>query len=334
MTEVYTNSFFDSPEELNSSNFFETISEYTAHLEKTAKEFKTLVKFLKSKKIKVLAAKGYPYVGSFSVDDIDLARLKKEGFVVDMTESPNTENPTFYIDEELDKEFKDSDIIDEEFTPVRNIDGYSPPTVNLDEDEIEEKSSLVNLGQILREADAPVLIKDADDEFTPGTIVVDVQQLGDHQYSFNLTVADLNDDPIDVKFNREKAQFEYKCGSCEETHVESIASVFRSLKTTGALLSNLVAMIKKPKELAVALDFIDHDLRLLQSLVAFDYALSDDEGLVDDDDEDNDDDGYICNHDHSDDEDEDEDDEDEDDIDDIDEFEDESEEESEDESED
>jgi len=280
MAEIYTNFEFDSFE-LKPESFAKNLEDYSKKLETTAKEFKAFAKFIKSKKIKILSAKGYPYAGSFSVDDIDTGRLEKAGLVVDLNKDQDTpvSIPTFYLDEDLDKELKKLDLVDTEITSK----GY--PFTDIQEEEIEEQSSLLNLVELLKNTEDPDSIETLDEDFLPGTLVVDVKQVGDHQYSFNLTVADLNDDPINVKFKREEGIFEYKCGSCEELHTETIASVFRSLKTTSALLSNLIAMIKNPKELVVALEFIDHDLRLLQSLVAFDYALDDNEGVVKDDDE-------------------------------------------------
>jgi len=288
MVDIYTNAVFDSPE-INPENLVETMEAYVKRLEKTAKDFKNITKYLKTKKIKILGAKGFPYAGKFSVDEIDVARLKKEGLIVDMTENPTMDNPAIYLDEDLDEAISDLDVTSDEMPIIQELLNQAPhPTIDISEDEIEEKSSLVNLSQILS-VSGPTSF-DEDEEFAPGTLVVDVRQVGEHEYSFNLTVADLNDDPTDVKFNREKAQFEYKCGGCEELHIESISSVYRSLKTTTALLSNLMAMIKKPKELAIAIEFIDHDLRLLQNLVAFDYALDDHEGEVTDEDDEDDED--------------------------------------------
>lgn len=285
MAEIYTNFAFDSFE-LKPENFVENLEAYAKRLEAKAKEFKTFAKFIKTKKVKILETKGFAYSGSFCVDDIDTARLEKAGLVIDLNKDlpdellSTNETPTFYIDAELDEvldKLDKADLILDKETQF-NI-------ANIEEDEIEEQSSLLNLVELLKDVEVPEKTEDEDDDFSPGTLVVDVKQVGEHQYSFNLTVADLNNDPVEVKFNREKGIFEYKCGTCDDTHTETIASVFRSLKTTNALLSNLIAMIQDPKELAVALEFIDHDLRLLQHLVAFDYALSDNEGVVKEDDD-------------------------------------------------
>jgi thiol-disulfide isomerase/thioredoxin len=300
MAEVYTNFAFDNFE-LNSETFINDLDAYAEQLEKTAKEYKNLAKIIKAKKIKILDAKGYAYAGSFSVDGIDAARLEKDGIVIDLNKDLPDEilargAPTFYIDQELDQVIEK---IDQEGV-IGNDKEEKLTLANIDEDDIEEQSSLLNLVELLQDVELPEKISDKSEDFTPGTLAVDVKQVGEHQYSFNLTVADLNEDPVDVKFNREKGVFEYKCDSCDDIHTETISSVFRSLKTTNALLSNLIAVFKDSKELAVALEFIDHDLRLLQSLIAFDYALNDNEGVVMEH-------GEGCDHDHDQDEDLDED---------------------------
>lgn len=274
MPEIYTNFPFESSE-FKPKNFVKSFEDYIEHLEKTIKTYKSFVKYVKAKKIKILKTKGFPYAGSFTIDDIDAGRLKKAKLVKDIeNEGESKSSPVFYLDENLDEVlFEMNDELD-----------ILPPTIDVDEEDIEEKTELLNLSEVIKGPE--IQTQNKDEKFSPGTVIVEVSQVGDHQYSFNLTVADLNEDPRDVKFNREKSQFEYKCNSCESIHIEPLSSVFKSLKTTSALLSNLVAMIPDPKELAIALEFIDHDLRLLQSLVSFDYALEDEDEAKNDSEDD------------------------------------------------
>lgn len=259
MPEIYTNFPFESAD-FNSENFVKSFEDYIGHLEKVVKTYKSFVKFVKAKDIKILKTKGFPYAGSFTIDDIDAGRLKKANLVFNMEdEDGESSTPVFYIDDNLG----------EALSNLENIE-ISPPTIEFDEEDIEEKSELLNLSEVIQKPE--VCTKNKDEKFVPGTVVVDVEQVGDHQYSFNLTIADLNEDPLEVRYDREKSQFEYKCGSCDSVHIESLNSVHKSLRTTSALLSNLIAMLNS-KELAIALEFIDHDLRLLQILIALDYAI-------------------------------------------------------------
>jgi len=74
-----------------------------------------------------------------------------------------------------------------------------------------------------------------------------------------------------------KNLFKYKCDTCNAWHFESLKSVYRSLKTTSALLSNLIVIAEENhKEFSIALDYINNDLHLLQSLLELDYAIDDD----------------------------------------------------------
>jgi len=268
---------------LTTENFIEGLEEHTSEMDKEVKLFKKFINFVKTKNIKILEAGGLPFYGTFKVDEIDAERLKKAKIVfeAEYSDDPKKLPIGFFIDKFSDDKFGNdaSELIGKrDDTPIFEVE--------MDEDEIEEKSSLLNLSEVIH--DHSENHNEEDEDFSPGTLVVDVKQVGEHQYSFNLIVADLNEDPLEVKFDREKGQFEYKCNECDNVHIETLPSVFRSLKTTTALLSNLIAMIRNPKELGLALEFIDHDLRLLQNLLVFDYALNDDEGLVKDDEEDED----------------------------------------------
>ena len=118
--------------------------------------------------------------------------------------------------------------------------------------------------------------EDEDDDKI-GQVGIEIEQIDETKFNFNLTIADLNKNPTLVQFDRERCVFKYQCGACDSWHYESLESVYRSLKTANALFSNLMVMTRDCKELLAAFDFVDHDLRLLQALLRFDYALEDDE---------------------------------------------------------
>lgn len=317
---IYTNSYIHS-KELNPDNFVEAFEEYANKLEDVVKSYRNLITYVKTKKIKITEAEGYAHGGHFSVDEIDTARLKKEGIVIDFGDKPNlTENPTFYIDTELDavleegikkfdnlnildkldkkgsysyKDFKktlddldedDLDDLDEDFDDyelteeeetalfqfIEEDDTFGIKQIDIELDDIfPEETSTFNLAEKLKVPDFE------DPLFVPGNMIIDVKKLGTDKYAFNLAMADLNDHPKHVNYIREKSLFEYDCGECSNTHYESLDSIYTSLKTANAILSNLIEMTRDSRELSTALEFIDSDLRLLQWLLKLDYALDD-----------------------------------------------------------
>jgi len=302
---IYTNSYIHS-KELNTNNFVEAFEEYAKRLEDVANSYRKLVTYVKTKKIKITEAKGYANGGHFSVDEIDTARLKQEGIVIDFADSPAlTENPTFYIDTNLDAVLKDtldelegldentsysykdfeedledieeddtSELTEEEHAALfKFIDDNDFGIENLDielDEPFPERTSSFNLAEILKKT------PDFEDPlFAPGNIIIDVRKIDEDKYSFNLAMADLCSHPKKVNYIREKSLFEYECGDCDATHYESLDSIYTSLRTANAILSNLIEMTRDSRELSTALEFVDSDLRLLQWLLRFDYALED-----------------------------------------------------------
>lgn len=307
---IYTNSYIHS-EEINPDNFVSVFEAYADKLEQVAKDYRKLVKTVKTKKIKIVDADGYAHGGHFSVDEIDTARLKKEGIVIDFAEKPCAEDPVFYIDSQLDevleetiekleqfdpdfedmaesimekilKDEKDDDEDDDvvHFTSADFLDDLEEDDdieqIDIDfEDLFPEKYTEFNLSEKIKTVDG--------DAFAPGSMIIEVNRIDDEKFTFNLTMADLGDKPSKVNYMRDKEMFEYQCADCDAIHFESLDSVYRSLKTANALLSNLIEMTKDFRELSTALEFIDADLRLLQWLLRLDYALEDE--LEDDDEE-------------------------------------------------
>lgn len=303
---IYTNSYIHS-KELNTNNFVEAFEEYANRLEDVAKSYRKLVTYVKTKKIKITEAQGYANGGHFSVDEIDTARLKQEGIVIDFADSPEiTENPTFYIDTNLDavledtldeldeldentsyshKDFEedleeeDDELTEDEhaalFKFINDNESFGIEELDIELDEIfPERTTSFNLAEILKNTD----FEDPEDSvFAPGNIIIDVKKIDDDKYSFNLAMADLNSHPKKVNYIREKSLFEYECGDCDATHFESLASIYTSLRTANAILSNLIEMTRDSRELSTALEFVDSDLRLLQWLLRFDYALENDD---------------------------------------------------------
>jgi hypothetical protein len=310
---IYTNPFITSVE-LSPENFEEAFEEYASRLEEVAQTYRNLVKYVKTKKIKITEAVGSAHGGHFTVDDIDTERLKKDGFVIDYAEEPTAENPIFYVDAELDaeleksreklKSFSASDFFDDDDS-YEDYDNYDESYSYEDEDELEdlteeereaiqalienedfdiaqidiiidddpptEKAQKFNLGKHLVEEVSP------EPSFTPGDMIIEFEQIDESRYSFNLIIADLNEQFPKVNYIREKSLFEYDCGDCDTKHLQTLDSCFRSLKSANAILSHLIAMTQESKELSTALEFIDTDLRLLQWLLKCDYALNDGE---------------------------------------------------------
>ena len=300
---IYTNSFIHS-REITPENFVEVFKEYADKLESVAKTYKSLIKFVQKKKIKIVEAHGFAHGGHFAVDEIDTARLKKEGIVVDFADYPELEeNPTFYIDEHLDavleeeakeeksftsKDFseildyededldEDLELTEEEqaalFKFIDEDEEYGIEQIDLVLDEIfPEGTTNFNLAEILK-------IPDDYDKgsLTPGNMIMDVSKSeDDDHFSFNLAIADHGQDPKKINYIREKSLFEYDCGECNVTHLEALDSAYVSLKTAIVLISNIVELSRDRREFSTALEFIGTDLRLLQWLLKLDYALDD-----------------------------------------------------------
>ena len=116
-----------------------------------------------------------------------------------------------------------------------------------------------------------------DDDFYPGNMAIEIKDVAEDAFVFNLKMADLGEPPNEVKYGRKEGIFEYKCSECDAPHFTNIDSVYRSLKIACSILSNLAEMTDY-KVLGDAINYLDVNLRLLQWLVALDYAIEDDEG--------------------------------------------------------
>lgn len=269
MPTIYANSFIHS-DELNSNNMLEVFLDHASKLEEVAATYRHLVSVLKEKNITIHQARGFSHAAQFEVDEIDAARLMNDGLVIDYSKGAPNLNPTFYIDPELDNMLEDnfesiSEILAQELGPPSDPE----PTDEGDSDDepFREQSSQFNLTDILEVPDQASSVV--------GSIGIDVTKFDEDKYSFDLTIQDLGLQPQNVHFDRPTGEIKFKCSSCEEWHLEPLQNVFNSLITATALISNFVEMSQATREFSAALELIEHDLRLLQELVKFDYALED-----------------------------------------------------------
>jgi len=274
MTRIYINTLLDV-EELNEDNFCESFEAYAKKLENMAKLYKKFSKYLKAKDVKIINADGFPHSGSFDINDIDVARLKKAGFVVDHAEEDGSKDQVFYIDEKLDA------LIEQAMSNKQIAQMVIP--VHPDDEEVAEHdhdhehenvdgeyATLVNLLDVCNpDIDGANIRAD--------TVLLGFAPVSEDKVAFEFRVNDFNQHEVIADFDREAQTFTYKCDSCEEEHQKEIFQLFKSLKTATALIGNLAIMSTEHPELAAALDTIDDDLRMLQKLLSFDYAIEDDE---------------------------------------------------------
>jgi hypothetical protein len=303
---IYTNSYIDS-EEITPTNFTEVIEDYADKLVEMAGDYRKLAKTIKKKNIKIVEAEGFAHGGCFRVDDIDTERLKKEGIVIDFAEKPSAENAVFYIDSELEQVIEESIEKLAEFDPdfeemADTIMGRiyeEDEEDDFDEDHVytaadffgpvedEDDAKQVNIdikdlfpeeGEYVEFNLADKLIgSDGDQDFCPGDMAIEIKNVAEDAFVFNLKMADLGEPPNEVKYGRKEGIFEYKCSECDAPHFTNIDSVYRSLKIACSILSNMAEMTDY-KELGEAINYIDVNLRLLQWLVALDYAIDDEGG--------------------------------------------------------
>lgn len=278
MPTIYANSFIHS-DELNPDNMLEVFLEHATKLEETAAIYRQMVDALKNKNIKVHQAKGFSHAAQFEVDEIDAARLKKDGLIIDYSQGATSINPTFYIDPELDSVLEENLETASELL-MRELGPPSDPTPDADEAEEEdapfkEQSTHLHLSDLLEPPGE-------QQDHIVGSIEIDIKKVDEDKFAFDLTVPDLGLQPKNVQFERNTGEIKFKCMSCDEWHHEPLQAIFNSLITATALLSNFVEMSQGTKEFSTALEMIEHDMRLLQELIKFDYALEDPRDDLDD----------------------------------------------------
>jgi len=270
MVKIYVNTILPA-EELTPDNFTEAFDIYADKLSKLVKVFKNFSKFVKKHSIKVSNVDGFSSSGTFEVDEIDAARLKKAGYVVDYEEiDAEPEIPAFYIDKDLDAVLAETA---ESMEALANFQGPAKVTLEfptLPEGELEE-TLVFNLVDVLN----PDIELEGD--LMPGHMTLQVFPQEDDSHKFNLIMLDFYSDPAEFKLDRERMVFCYKEKDDDEWREKPIKEVFHSLKTANALLSNIVIMVRDNPYLFETLGSLDQDLRFLQQWLAFDYALDEDD---------------------------------------------------------
>lgn len=264
------------PLSFNKDSIVEDINKYSLYLEEASKDCKKLASFLKEKNIKIINSYVDAISCRFAVDDIDAGLLKQASCISE--NDPSKDRQFFYTDPILDKFIEKSEKDLEEFSSTTKDSLTLIKEVNFDEDEIfTEQHREVQLKDIFVDSE--------EEDDIVGVVDIEVNKIDDDRFAFNLAMADLSDYPSEVDFDREKSMFKYKCKSCDDWHYESLNSIYNSLRTTNALLSNLIVMCgEKYKEFGIALDLIDYDLRLLQILLETDYALDSTQNTIEFDD--------------------------------------------------
>lgn len=270
MVKIYINTILPA-EELTEESFTDSFDIYAGKLEKLTKVFKGFSKYIKKHDIKVKNVDGFSSSGSFEVDDIDAARLKKAGFVVDYAEiEAEPEIPAFYIDKNLDA------VLEETREQLENMELPQNPqlTINFPEvpDTEEAETLTFNLTDVL---DSDI---ELEGDLVPGHIVLQVFPHEEDHHKYNLMMLDFYSDPQEFKIDREKMIFSYREKDEEEWKEKPLVDVLSSLKTANALISNIVIMVRENPFLFETLSSLDQDLRFLQQLIVFDYALDDTTG--------------------------------------------------------
>jgi len=258
MKKIHINSFLGNEFPLETNTLPEEFDSCAAKYENMAREYRKMSKYLRDKQINVVEASGHAYCGTFSVDDIDTARLTASGYVVDVDDNPTAQNPLFSIDPEFDRMLNDMDS-----KPL-----WKDIIEDREEDSEEIPSDTYDLANLLTK-ETP----EFESNVGPGAINLEVTQIAEDHYLFKLDIQDLGDDPTSVAFSRKTGEFHYNLGSCSNRHTQTIDAVYRSLVTASALLSNFVYMVRGSQEFGMAIRAIDEDLRLLQHLIAFDYGV-------------------------------------------------------------
>ena len=276
MVKIYINTILPT-EELTEESFTEAFDIYASKLEKLTKVFKGFSKFVKKHGIQVKNVDGFANSGTFEVDEIDAARLKKAGYVVDYAElEAEPEIPAFYIDKNLDAVLAETKEKLETLSAEQWF-GDQPAQLSLEFPQVpnteEVETMTFNLSEVL---DSDVQL---EGNLVPGHMVLQVFPQEEDSHKYNLMMLDFYSDPAEFKIDREKMLFSYREKDEEEWKEKPLADVLGSLKTANALISNIVIMVRENPYLFETLTSLDQDLRFLQQLIVFDYALEDNTDL-------------------------------------------------------
>ena len=266
---IYMNSFLYSGE-LSKTNFLTHLDDHSRDLSNISSMFSDLTSYMRSEGIKVEEVAGVPFGGSFKVSDEDAKKLMSKGLVADCSEPDYQEYkepeniPIFYIDTKLDEMIESRDSFLGLPTVSLNIPSFSNSESNLESNDYGlsgDKQVVIDLGKMLK--DFPI---------ASSFINIDTESLEEDKWSFNIGISDIGYTVKEINFDRSKCSFTFLCDACEDLHKSNLKSVYTSLSTGIALLSNIIAYSSN-REFIIAFDYINRDLRLLKTLLELDYAV-------------------------------------------------------------
>jgi len=221
-------------------------------------------------------------------------RLKQSGLVVDLLESPDkAKTAVFYTDKELD-EIVDSGVktvedllsseeklklLDE--APGSDDDDILPEGVTIDEDGVVHID--FNLPETLHKDSEDVKVNYSINDFAHESngepfMSLHTKKISEDQFELSFSVKETRFDSPMISFDRNNNIFKYKCVDCDDWHEVELVQIFRNLRQAAAFMANIAdGSMHLNKYLTTALGTISDDLRLLQYLIKFDYAIETDD---------------------------------------------------------
>ena len=238
-------------------------SAYAKELQNVAVMFQGMAETLNTKAIKIEEVDGCVGSGCFQVDAIDAGRLKQAGLVEEFTEKTPVDKPfpdkLFCIDSTMDAMLEKFQEIKEKIQ--ESVDSGDAPEGN----KALENFLLHNFESVPEEEELPeedqIHLEDGEDP------IIRIRPNGE---GFDLNITDIGQAlPMNIRINKKKGTFNFKCSSCEEKHVATCYEVRDSLKVVTALLTNLQHYAAKhdQEDLAMTLIPLEEDMRLLMNLV-------------------------------------------------------------------
>ena len=260
---IYMNSFLYSGE-LSSENFLTHLDDHSRDLSNISSMFSDLTSYMRSEGIQVEEVSGVPFGGSFKVSEEDAKKLMSKGLVADCSEPEYLEEPEnipiFYIDTKLDEMFEHRDAFMGLPMVSLNVPSFSNTESN-DYGLSEAKEVVIDLGKMFKDFPIATMF-----------INIDTESLEEDKWSFNIGITDIGYSLKEVDFDRTKCSFTFLCDACKDLHKSNLKSIYTSLSTGIALISNIIAYSSN-REFIIAFDYINRDLRLLKTLLELDYAV-------------------------------------------------------------